>query len=119
MYTYAWKKYLPVIRILLKRSSLAEQVLSVNRIDFEKANRNPKNTSSFTLESNNGKLTPIHPVGAGKDLADVLLEDPAIKLLMRSNHYVFTFTRNFELCIKNISIHQGAPDEVSAASAEE
>lgn len=119
MSTYAWRKYLPVIKILLKKSAAAEQTLSVNRIDFEKATRTAKNTSSFTLECNNGKLTPIHPVGAGKDLADVLLEDAVTKLLMRSNHYVFTFTRNYELCIKSIVVAQAAPDEVAVESTEE
>jgi len=119
MYTYAWKKYLPVIRILLKRSSTAEQVLSVNGIDFEKANRNRKNTSSFTLECNKGKLTPLHPVGAGKEFTEVLLEDAIIKPLIKSNHYIFTFTRNFELNIKNITANQVASDELTVASAPE
>lgn len=117
MYTYAWKKYLPVIRILLKRSSSAEQVLSVNCIDFEKANRNRKNTSSFTLECNKGKLTPLHPAGAGKEFTDVLLEDAVIKPLIHSNHYIFNFTRNFELYIKNITVNPVASDEVSVVSA--
>ena len=37
MYTHIWKKYLPIIRILLKKSITESQVLDLNRIDFERA----------------------------------------------------------------------------------
>ena len=37
MYNHIWKKYLPIIKILLKKSVAEEQVLALNRVDFERA----------------------------------------------------------------------------------
>ena len=37
MFTQAWNKYLPVIRILMKRSVNGPQKLDTNRTDFERA----------------------------------------------------------------------------------
>ena len=37
MYTQIWSKYLPIIKILLKRSANGNQTLELNRIDFERA----------------------------------------------------------------------------------
>ena len=37
MFTQTWKKYLPVILILMKKSALEDQVLKVNQTDFERA----------------------------------------------------------------------------------
>ena len=37
MFTQTWKKYLPVILILMKRASQEDQVLKLNQNDFERA----------------------------------------------------------------------------------
>jgi len=37
MYTNIWTKYLPIIRIVMKRSLTAEQTLVLNAPDFERA----------------------------------------------------------------------------------
>ena len=37
MYNHIWKKYLPIIKILMKKSSGEDQVLDLNRVDFERA----------------------------------------------------------------------------------
>ena len=36
MYTQIWNKYLPIIRILLKRSTGSDQTLNLNATDFER-----------------------------------------------------------------------------------
>ena len=36
MYTNVWAKYLPIIRIVMKRSLAAEQILALNAPDFER-----------------------------------------------------------------------------------
>ena len=103
MYTYTWKKYLPVIRILLKRSAAANQVLSVNRIDFEKANRVKKPVVSFSVELAKGRVLTINPPLPAKDLLEVLLEDEVTRKLIRDNKYSLKFTSGFELHIENIT----------------
>jgi len=37
MFTPTWNKYLPIIKILLKRSVNAEQTLDMNSTDFQRA----------------------------------------------------------------------------------
>ena len=101
MYTYTWKKYLPVIRILLKRSATASQVLTVNRIDFEKANRVKKPVVSFSVELAKGRVITINPPLPAKDLLEVLLEDEITRKLIRDNKYFIKFTSSFELHIEN------------------
>jgi hypothetical protein len=103
MHTYTWKKYLPIIRILLKRSATGEQVFTVNRIDFEKAGHSRKNPCSFNMEFSQGKTSQLYITGPAKELSDVLLEDETAKALLVNNKYQVTFTSNFELKIKNIS----------------
>jgi hypothetical protein len=103
MFTYTWKKYIPVIKILMKRSMEADQMLQINRIDFEKATRSRKNACSFSIELKKGRLVPIGTLGAGKDLADVLQEDDGIKALLANNIFSFSFNSSFELSIKYIA----------------
>jgi hypothetical protein len=50
MYSQTWNKYLPVIRILLKRSATAPQQTGLNKTDFETGgSRTRKLSCSFTI----------------------------------------------------------------------
>ncbi|MES1219941.1 MAG: hypothetical protein ABUT20_30850 [Bacteroidota bacterium] len=117
MYTYTWKKYLPVIRILLKRSATASQVLTVNRIDFEKANRVKKPIVSFAVDLAKGRVITINPPLPAKDLLEVLLEDEITRKLIRDNKYSIKFTSSFELHIENTT--PVAENDGSTAGAED
>jgi hypothetical protein len=66
MFTEIWKKYLPVIVILLKRSAKGEQMLNLDQADFKRAAGGRKIKFSFdTLRLNDGRteynanLTPM------------------------------------------------------------
>jgi hypothetical protein len=97
-----WKKYLPVIRILIKRSAAFEQILDLNRIDFEKASGGRKGGHKFNIEFTNGKATNITGSNEpAKSLVTVLTEDDITKTLLLDNNYVFTLTLKFQLHIKN------------------
>jgi hypothetical protein len=48
MFSQVWKKYLPVIMILLKRSVNGDQSLSMNPSDFQRAAGGRKIKYSFT-----------------------------------------------------------------------
>ena len=59
MYAQIWIKYLPIIRILLKRTKQDNQVLDLNRIDFERLGTGRKAGYKFTIEFKNGKVANL------------------------------------------------------------
>ena len=104
MYTYTWKKYLPVIRLLLKRSASEEQTVSLNRTDFEKTTKLRKPACSFSVEIVRGRLNTINNQSVpAKDLVEILQEDETAKTLMRQYHYAISLNSDFLLSIKNIT----------------
>ena len=109
MYTYTWKKYLPVIRLLLKKSASADQSLSLNRTDFEKTTKLRKPACSFNVEIVKGRLRPLNPPVAARDLLEILLQDSVTEGLLRKQHFGITFSSDFQLSIKNLT----PPDETT------
>jgi hypothetical protein len=103
MYTYTWKKYLPVIRLLLKRSADAEQVLNLNRTDFERTTKLRKPSCSFSMDLVKGKLRLLNPPVPAKDLLEILLQDKAAETLLRKEHYTISLNSDFQLTIKNLT----------------
>src|SRR5687768_15474056 len=74
MYTHIWLKYLPIIRILIKKSASGDQVLTLNRPDFEKAGVARKAGYKFTIEYTNGKVANVISTSQlALDLAAVML----------------------------------------------
>ncbi|HKO81859.1 MAG TPA: hypothetical protein VJU78_15745 [Chitinophagaceae bacterium] len=101
MYTHIWNKYLPVIRILLKKSAAAEQKMGLNRTDFEKGNRNRKPACSFNIELANGRFVTLSQSAPAKDLVLTLLGDDVTKGLLKQNHYTISLNSDFQLSITN------------------
>ena len=50
IYTYTWKKYLPLIRLLLKRSASNPQSVKLDNMDFDKLRTKTKLAVSFKIE---------------------------------------------------------------------
>jgi len=111
MYTYTWKKYLPVIKILLKRSSAEEQKMNLNRIDFERGSRNRKISVHFSIELIKGRLNTSTLSLPAKNLIAVLLEDDVTRVLVRKNQYEITLGSDFVLTIKNTTPPEQASEE--------
>jgi hypothetical protein len=103
MYTSTWKKYLPVIKLLLKRSASADQMLKLNRTDFEKNNRNRKPACSFTIELTKGRLNTLTQSVPAKDLLEILMQDDAGKTLLRQHNYTISLDSDLVLKIKDTS----------------
>jgi hypothetical protein len=103
MYTYTWKKYLPVIRILMKRSATAEQTVTLNRTDFEKTTKLRKPTCSFSVEIARGRLAGVNPPVPARDLLTILQEDETVRELIRQRQYAVSLTNDFLLTIKDIT----------------
>jgi hypothetical protein len=114
MYTYTWKKYLPVIRLLLKRSASAEQSLDLNRTDFEKTTKLRKPVCSFAIEIIKGRSATLNSPVPAKDMLEILMQDSIAAALLRENHYAVSLNSDFKLSIKNL-----APEQESEVSASE
>jgi hypothetical protein len=119
MYTTLWLKYLPVIRILLKKSLKEDQVFLMNIPDFERAGLRRKTGLKFLLKMKNGKPeNPVVSVPLAASLATVLQQDDAVAELLMDNSFQFSLNTKYELAISHLSGPEPAA-EVSTAAVEE
>jgi hypothetical protein len=103
MYTNVWSKYLPIIRIVMKRSLVAEQVLALNAPDFERAGMKRKSGYKFSFGLKEGKLkNVIIDLPLASSLAGVLLEDSTINELIQTNEFYISLSPKYELTIRHI-----------------
>lgn len=101
MYKQVWNKYLPVIRILIKRSLSADQTLNLNAIDFERASAGRKAGYKFSMGFSNGRLSSsLSTSPVAKDLMETLVQDDLIKNCFKQNDYLLEMTPKFLLTIK-------------------
>ena len=118
MYTNVWAKYLPIIRIVLKRSLVAEQILALNVPDFERAGMTRKSGYKFLIKFKNGKLgNVIVDFPLASSLANTLLEDKAISELIAANEFHISLNPKFELTIKHIPQYEPVSEEASVLNA--
>ena len=81
-YLQTWKKYLPVIRLHLKRSLNEDQSFKLNITDFESAGDRGKSGYTFNLQMENGKpINNISGSAVARDLYEALKADEATKAL--------------------------------------
>lgn len=111
MYTHIWNKYLPVIRILLKKSAKESQSFAFNVSDFEKTGPQKKTGFNFTLEFYKGRLSNLAGLSApAKELATVLTQDTPTHQLLQQGEYHLTMNAKFVLCITQVSsVEEVAP----------
>ena len=101
MYTQIWAKYLPIIKILLKRAASADQVLEMNVTDFERVGVSRKTGAKFNIQFENGRVSNIISASPlAKDLATTLLQEPMVKELFANNDYQVGMNTKFQLSIK-------------------
>lgn len=112
MFIQTWKKYLPVIIFLMKRSSKGVQTLDMNCIDFERATGGKKVKLNFaTIKVNNGRIDydSKHP-GLVSDLIIVLQESKPAEVLMQYQQFNFSMNSNCQLTITNATELIGNPN---------
>jgi hypothetical protein len=118
MYHHVWKKYLPFINIQLKKSQSGEQIMTLNRVDFEKAGSGRKAGYKFTIEFTNGRVSNVisnSPLAV--DLAFVMLEnEPTKKILANNKIYQISLNTKFQLLTKDLT---PAKEEVAEEKAVE
>lgn len=103
MLTNIWNKYLPVIKILLKRSKQGEQKLAINQSDFQRAGLARKTGNKFSLQFKNGKVDNVviqSPVAA--ELASGLLQDETVKALFAEHDYRIAMDTKYQLHIEQL-----------------
>lgn len=101
-HSYAWKKYLPVIKLLLKKSATGGiQTVKLDSMDFNKGNRKSKLSLSFKVEMARGRLITINASPVARELFEVLAEDSAARTFIQQNKYEVSLNSNFELKIQN------------------
>jgi hypothetical protein len=113
MYTHIWKKYLPFINIQLKRSAGGDQILNLNRIDFERAGTGRKAGYKFTIEFIQGRIGNIISNSAlASNLAAVMLENDVTKEILRHGHYTVSLNTKFQLITINCGVSKSAKEKL-------
>ncbi len=95
---------MPFINIHLKKSAVEEQVLTLNRVDFERAGTGRKAGYKFTIQLTNGRVSNvISGSPLAMNLASVLLEDENTKKIIKDKMYEISLNTKFHLSTKNIT----------------
>ena len=107
MFIQAWSKYLPVIKILLKRSINESQTLNIDKTDFQRATggKKVKFTFSIVVVKNYLKTKETSPQLV-KDLFSVLQQDVAVQDFLRKGEFELSMNSSFQLSIKHIASHE-------------
>ena len=104
-YLLTWKRYLPVIRLHLKKSVAEDQSFKLNITDFESAGDRGKSGYTFSLSMDNGKVTNnISSSSVARDLYEALKSDEAIKAMLLEKSIKISVGKSFMLTIKNTPI---------------
>ena len=103
MFIQTWKKYLPVIVFLMKRSSRGEQTLNMNLIDFERATGGKKIKLNFpVITLDNGRSdNDVKQPALVTDLILVLQQSKPAEVLMQYQQFSFSMNINCQLMITN------------------
>ena len=102
MYVHVWNKYLPIIKILMKKSAGGDQTLNLNRIDFERAGTGRKAGYKFTINFAQGKVSNIiSGIPLAADLALALQTDSASRDILANAEMDISLNTKFQLSIVN------------------
>ncbi|HET7119248.1 MAG TPA: hypothetical protein VFI29_22325 [Hanamia sp.] len=87
----------------MKKSISEDQVLDLNRIDFERAGTGRKAGYKFKIEFTDGKVgNVISGSTLAMHLAQVILEDEDAKQILTEHDFEVSLNTKFQLTIKNI-----------------
>lgn len=101
-YLQTWKKYIPVIRLYLKKSVTEDQQFKLNITDFESAGDRGKSGYTFNLQMENGKVTNnISGSAVARDLYELLKADEIIKAFLQDKSVKISVGKSFILTIKS------------------
>ena len=120
MFTQTWNKYLPIIKILMKRSATGPQTLDMNQTDFQRAAGGRKVKFTFTVTLHKGRIQNItSPPPLARELSLILQEDDMTRQLVRQQDYEFSLNSGFQLTIKNNALPASESTESDTDTTEE
>lgn len=121
MYTQVWLKFLPVIRIMLKRSVASPQLLKLNRTDFDKAGGGKKVGFRFTVALTNAKVQNSITSPIAKDLVTILQQDDAAAAILAAKSFELELNPKCELNIRytTVAADQKVEDMATLAKDEQ
>lgn len=113
MFSPTWNKYVPVIRILLKRSlKSGEEQLSMNQTDFSRAAGGKKVKFAFQLKYRDGRLENAEKASPiARNLAEVLGEDETIRKILKENNFAFGMNNLCQLSMRHKGPVEQPPEE--------
>ncbi|EOR94452.1 hypothetical protein ADIARSV_2298 [Arcticibacter svalbardensis MN12-7] len=118
-YLTTWKKYIPVIRLHLKKSLTGEQSFKLNITDFESAGDRGKSGYTFNIALENGKVTNnISGSAVARDLFEALKSDETIKAMLLEKNVKISVGKSFLLTIKTTHISTFKPVTADSSSEE-
>src|SRR3984885_8466712 len=110
-YLQTWKKYIPVIRLYLKKSVTEDQQFKLNITDFESAGDRGKSGYTFNLQMENGKPTNnISGSAVVRDLYEAFKTDKATKPILLGRSLKISVGKSFMLNIKTTHIATYKPE---------
>lgn len=87
----------------MKKSITEEQILDLNRIDFERAGTGRKAGYKFKIEFTGGKIgNVISGSTLAMHLAQVMLEDDATQEIINEHNFEISLNTKFQLTIKHL-----------------
>ena len=90
-----WTKYLPAMRILLKKALNEEQQIAFSKIELQSIDNRKNVNFSFNLEISNGRVESTLGVSPmGKDLFNVLNSDLLVRNFMLDKKITIQMTRS-------------------------
>ena len=88
----------------MKKSISEDQVLDLNRVDFERAATGRKAGYKFTIQFTDGKVgNVISGSELAMHLASVIMEDNSAKQIVSENNFEVSLNTKFQLSIKSIT----------------
>ncbi len=122
MFTQTWKKYLPVILILMKKATQGDQVLKVNQTDFDRAAGGRKIKYSFNhVELKKGRLnSQAKHSPFAKEFATIMQEDDITRGFLSQRWFEFSMSNDLQLTIKHhpLETAEDEPENNEIALAE-
>ncbi len=111
-YINTWKKYLPVIKLLMKKAIKEQQNFSLDRNDFTKSKSAVRVPCNFTIVFTKGRASNlVNNNKIAKDLAQVMLADAGILSLLAGCDYEMNMNTKFQMVIRSTSEVKPAPVE--------
>ena len=96
-----WTKYLPAIRILLKKAVTEEQQMAVGKLELQSIDTRKNVNFAFNMAITNGKVEnslAVHVIG--KDLFSVLSGDAVVRTFLKDKNISFEMTKATMLKIR-------------------